>query len=106
MIDEEGQLKICDFGVSRLLSKKKEKIVGQAGTPAYMAPEIIQHKEHNGFACDVWSLGVCLFAMICGAVPFWGKCVEDLNQAIIAAKPDFPDNLNLTLNKDLLSLLS
>jgi serine/threonine protein kinase len=47
------------------LSKKE-----QCGTPAYLAPEIIIDKGYEGFFVDVWSLGVMLFAILCGTVPF------------------------------------
>ena len=93
LIDEEGQIKICDFGVSKQIDKKSQMISGVSGTPAYMAPEILKDKEYNGFACDIWSLGVCLFAIVCGSVPFRGKCVEELNLAIVRAELTYPENL-------------
>jgi serine/threonine protein kinase len=41
LIDQSGQIKICDFGVSRQLKSEKEKMYEQCGTPAYVAPEVI-----------------------------------------------------------------
>ena len=62
-------------------------------------------KNYNGFACDVWSLGVCLFAMVCGAVPFKGKTIDDLATAILKADLVFPDNMEKTLSKEVQDLL-
>ena len=92
LIDEEGQIKICDFGVSRQLESKDALISGKSGTPAYMAPEVHEMKQYNGFAADVWSLGVCLYAMVCGAVPFKGKSIKELSTAVVKAELEFPDS--------------
>jgi len=45
----------------------------QCGTPAYIAPEIIKGKGYSGFKVDVWSAGICLFAMLVGSHPFRGN---------------------------------
>ena len=48
------------------------------GTPSYMAPEIIQTKEYNGYATDMWSLGIILFVMLAGMFPFNGATEKEL----------------------------
>ena len=68
-MDLTGNIKICDFGVSRLI-KKDQIIQEQCGTPAYLAPEIIADKGYKGFNVDIWSLGVLLYTMLQGTVPF------------------------------------
>lgn len=60
---------MCDFGVSRKM-KKNEKIFEHIGTPAYLAPEIIKEKGYEGFAADIWSLGILSFIALTGEVPF------------------------------------
>ena len=60
---------MCDFGVGRIV-KPGEKITDQCGTPAYIAPEILEDQGYYGFAVDIWSSGVVLFAMLYGTVPF------------------------------------
>jgi serine/threonine protein kinase len=69
LLDCEKGVKICDFGVSKII-KKGQIIQEQCGTPAYLAPEIIIDKGYEGFFVDIWSLGVLLYAMLCGTVPF------------------------------------
>lgn len=69
LLEKDCTVKLCDFGVSKII-KKGAKIMEQCGTPAYIAPEIIIDRGYTGFTVDSWSLGVLLYAMVCGAVPF------------------------------------
>lgn len=66
----------------------------QCGTPAYLAPEIIIDKGYEGFFVDVWSLGVLLFAMLCGTVPFKASNLEDLHKLILKGDFTFPNELS------------
>lgn len=63
LLDCESGVKICDFGVSKII-KKGQVIKEQCGTPAYIAPEIITDEGYEGFFVDVWSLGVLLYSMV------------------------------------------
>lgn len=66
------QIKLIDFGFAiRIPSDKKLNIF--CGTPSYMSPEITLKKEYFGKPSDVWSLGIVLFALICGRFPFKGN---------------------------------
>ena len=60
-----------------------------------MAPEIIIDKGYEGFFVDVWSLGVLLFAMLCGTVPFKASNLEDLHKLILKGDFTFPNELSL-----------
>ncbi|KZV47601.1 hypothetical protein F511_12870 [Dorcoceras hygrometricum] len=63
------RLKICDFGYSKssvLHSRPKSTV----GTPAYIAPEVLNRREYDGKMADVWSCGVTLYVMLVGAYPF------------------------------------
>lgn len=82
LIDSNMGIKICDFGVSKII-KKAQKIVEQWGTPAYIAPEIIADNGYHGFYVDIWSLGVLLFAMVWGAVPFKANNMQELYKNIM-----------------------
>lgn len=93
LLDCEKGVKICDFGVSKII-KKGQIIQEQCGTPAYLAPEIIIDKGYEGFFVDIWSLGVLLFAMLCGTVPFKAQNLEDLHKLILKGEFTFPTELS------------
>uniref|UniRef100_A0AAR2JUC7 Maternal embryonic leucine zipper kinase n=1 Tax=Pygocentrus nattereri TaxID=42514 RepID=A0AAR2JUC7_PYGNA len=71
LIDEDHNLKLIDFG---LCAKPKGglgyELMTCCGSPAYAAPELIQGKSYIGSEADVWSMGVLLFALLCGYLPF------------------------------------
>uniref|UniRef100_A0A3Q2T3C9 Maternal embryonic leucine zipper kinase n=1 Tax=Fundulus heteroclitus TaxID=8078 RepID=A0A3Q2T3C9_FUNHE len=71
LIDEDHNLKLIDFG---LCAKPKGglgyELMTCCGSPAYAAPELVQGKAYIGSEADVWSMGVLLFALLCGYLPF------------------------------------
>ena len=71
MFTSAGDLKIVDFGLSRFFSKDSEAglMETQYGTPLYQAPEILNGKGYDETA-DLWSVGIILFQMIAGVLPF------------------------------------
>ena len=70
------------------------------GTPAYLAPEIIQGIFYDAMKVDMWCLGILLYILGCGVLPFRAKSIEDLHLKIIKAKVVFPENKELTLSED------
>ena len=82
LIDLDNNIKICDFGVSKIL-KKGELMFDQCGTPTYIAPEILKNMGYEGFGVDIWSAGVVLYSMLSGTVPFKGGDLKELNKLII-----------------------
>ena len=68
--DSLPKVRIGDFGLACLI-ENDEKIVSQAGTPSYMAPEVAAGDEYS-FAADIWSLGVILYALLSAKLPFKG----------------------------------
>ena len=67
MITEGGDLKLIDFGLAKAGKTKHLKTI--AGTPYYMAPEILNGDQYDERA-DLWSIGIMLFQLVCGRVPF------------------------------------
>jgi len=69
----QEHIKIIDFGFAAQVASKDAKLRAFCGTPSYMAPEIIRGEGYSGFATDVWALGVVIFALLVGALPFVGR---------------------------------
>jgi len=77
MLDENGTLKISDFGLSNMQKTSGSGRIGPAeqlhtmcGTPEYVAPEVLTGKGYSGFTADCWSCGVILYVMLAGSLPF------------------------------------
>ncbi|KAG9140506.1 hypothetical protein Leryth_027008 [Lithospermum erythrorhizon] len=72
LIDENGDLKVSDFGLSALTDQIRDDglLHTLCGTPAYVAPEILTKKGYDGAKIDVWSCGVILFVISAGYLPF------------------------------------
>lgn len=99
--------KICDFGISKIV-RKGETMHEDCGTPAYTAPEVVSGKGYVGFKADVWSLGIMLFVMVTGRVPFKdkdkSKSLEVLHELI--KKGDFSYPTNVVLSDSLKDLIN
>lgn len=85
--------KLGDFGVSKCV-KPGEYLNDIIGTPSYLSPEIILSKAYNGQAADMWSLGVCLYGLLCGTLPFKGFNLTTLHKSIVAGHYLSPSELS------------
>ena len=93
LLDGHGNIKIADFGVSRKVVDN-EILFEQCGTPAYIAPEIVRELGYKGYPVDIWSAGVCLYAMLYGNVPFKANQMGDLNKMILDATIEYKDTVS------------
>ena len=82
IIDRFHNLKLIDFGISKIITKGR--IYEQCGTPAFLSPEIILNKGYEGFASDFWSLGIVLYVLLYGKVPFKGSNIQELHKNILS----------------------
>ncbi|XP_068523950.1 maternal embryonic leucine zipper kinase isoform X4 [Anas acuta] len=91
LIDEEHNLKLIDFG---LCAKPKGGLDYHlntcCGSPAYAAPELIQGKAYIGSEADIWSMGVLLYALLCGFLPFDDDNVMAVYRRIMRGKYTIP----------------
>ncbi|KAK4815753.1 hypothetical protein QYF61_007171 [Mycteria americana] len=91
LIDEEHHLKLIDFG---LCAKPKGGLDYHlntcCGSPAYAAPELIQGKAYIGSEADIWSMGVLLYALLCGFLPFDDDNVVAVYRKIMRGKYSIP----------------
>ncbi|XP_028764853.1 CBL-interacting serine/threonine-protein kinase 20-like [Neltuma alba] len=75
LLDENGDLKVSDFGLSALWESRKTDglLHTMCGTPSYVAPEVINNRGYDGAKADIWSCGVILFVLLAGFLPFQDK---------------------------------
>ena len=94
-LDEKLELKIGDFGLVGKLNNKKKRRYSFCGTPAFMAPEIID-KRKRGYSLevDIWSLGIIMYNLLTGQLPFNGNGKEPkkLYDKILYQKLEFPQS--------------
>lgn len=99
-------IKIIDFGLSKIdTARSKEELTTIVGTPAYIAPEVIDGRY--GEECDVWSLGVIMYLMLSGQLPFFSSNARDLFEKIQHEDLTFNDGFQGTSHfaKDLIRRL-
>ena len=69
LLDETNNIKLIDFGLANTM-KDAGALKTACGSPNYAAPELIGGKAYGGEGVDIWSIGVILYAMVCGSLPF------------------------------------
>ncbi|XP_072765256.1 maternal embryonic leucine zipper kinase isoform X2 [Anoplolepis gracilipes] len=91
LLDKEENLKLIDFG---LCAKPKmgmqAHLYTSCGSPTYAAPELIMGKKYLGSEVDIWSMGVLLYALLCGFLPFDDNNLENLYKKILSGKYEEP----------------
>lgn len=95
LLDPSGTLKISDFGLSGLRKdlQADREFMAIAGSPNYIAPEIIAGRGYDGFEADVWSAGVCLYVLLAGYLPFdEGSDLVTLFKKISLCEVTFPSS--------------
>jgi serine/threonine protein kinase len=86
----ELSVKLIDFGLAKMVSSTQPGILtsefGSIGTPAYMAPEQIQNLPLDGRA-DIYAMGVMMYQLLCGTLPFWSDNPLDFTDKVLTEKP-------------------
>uniref|UniRef100_A0AAZ3RVR2 non-specific serine/threonine protein kinase n=2 Tax=Oncorhynchus TaxID=8016 RepID=A0AAZ3RVR2_ONCTS len=101
MLDKDGHVKITDFGLCKEGITDAATMKTFCGTPEYLAPEVLEDNDY-GRAVDWWGLGVVMYEMMCGRLPFYNQDHEKLFELILMEDIKFPR----TLSSDAKSLLS
>ena len=113
LIDLNNNIKICDFGIGRVLTSPDQLLFDQCGTPMYIAPEILlstKETGYKGFPVDIWSSGIALYILLSGTLPFSFKNgssisieeseknnhnnTEELQFAIVNNEPKYIENIS------------
>jgi len=86
--DEDAPVKIIDFGLSRHEESGHGFMRTKVGTPYYVAPEVLKREYTK--SCDIWSLGVITYILLCGYPPFYGDSDNQIFDQVKAGQFDFP----------------
>ncbi|XP_055736598.1 RAC-beta serine/threonine-protein kinase [Salvelinus fontinalis] len=92
MLDKDGHIKITDFGLCKEGITDGATMKTFCGTPEYLAPEVLEDNDY-GRAVDWWGLGVVMYEMMCGRLPFYNQDHERLFELILMEEIRFPKNL-------------
>ncbi|XP_039969416.1 uncharacterized protein LOC126756086 isoform X2 [Bactrocera neohumeralis] len=89
LLDKDMNIKLADFGFSNRY-EEGSPLTTWCGSPPYAAPEVFQGLEYDGPKADIWSLGVVLYALVCGALPFNGDTLLELKGRVVTGKFRIP----------------
>uniref|UniRef100_A0A0D6QTB0 non-specific serine/threonine protein kinase n=1 Tax=Araucaria cunninghamii TaxID=56994 RepID=A0A0D6QTB0_ARACU len=108
LLDENGDLKVSDFGLSALPEQFRQDglLHTTCGTPAYVAPEVIVKKGYDGAKADIWSCGVILFVLMAGYLPFQDPNVMVMYRKILKGEFKCPRWFSQAAVRVILNLLN
>ncbi|KAL7325075.1 hypothetical protein PS15p_210167 [Mucor circinelloides] len=98
----EPHLKVTDFGLARIVNPQEPNLTTRCGSEEYAAPEIVQSLGYDGRLTDTWSIGIILFALLVGYLPFTydvtkGEKISHLFHRIVMAQVKWPQNDNISM---------
>ncbi|XP_063799328.1 serine/threonine-protein kinase SIK2 [Pseudophryne corroboree] len=89
LLDNHMNIKIADFGFGNFY-KTGEPLATWCGSPPYAAPEVFEGQQYEGPQLDIWSMGVVLYVLVCGALPFDGPTLPILRQRVLEGRFRIP----------------
>lgn len=89
LLDSNNNIKIADFGFSNYYTTAGQ-LSTWCGSPPYAAPEVFEGKKYTGPEIDIWSLGVVLYVLVCGALPFDGSSLQALRDRVLSGRFRIP----------------
>jgi len=93
LLDSQLGIKLIDFGLSNRWAPG-ELLKTFCGSPTYTAPELIKRQQYEGPEVDLWSLGVLLYVLVCGSLPFDGNTFQELFTKIINGQYSVPEHVS------------
>ncbi|KAI8586747.1 kinase-like domain-containing protein [Geranomyces variabilis] len=94
LLEADGAIKIIDYGFTNLVKHDGKMLETFCGSAAYAAPEMIAGKKYTGPEADVWSMGVILYVIVTGVMPFDDRHMGRMFAAIMGGKYKIPDNIS------------
>ncbi|TPP64577.1 Serine/threonine-protein kinase MARK2 [Fasciola gigantica] len=104
LLDADLNIKLADFGFANEFHEGT-KLNTFCGSPPYAAPELFRGKEYDGPEVDVWSLGVILFKLVSGALPFDGRSLSELRDRVLRGRYRIPFYMSTECEKLLKKML-
>ncbi|OBS21560.1 hypothetical protein FPOA_07896 [Fusarium poae] len=95
LFDKHENVKLVDFGFTREYEGRTNHLQTFCGTICYSAPEMLKGEKYAGEKVDVWSLGIILYALLCGELPFDDDDDNVTRTKILSEEPKFPENMPL-----------
>ncbi|XP_011305523.1 maternal embryonic leucine zipper kinase [Fopius arisanus] len=106
LLDKDQNLKLIDFGLcAKPKGGMQAHLYTSCGSPTYAAPELILGKKYLGSEVDIWSMGVLLYALLCGFLPFDDNSIENLYRKILSGKYDEPGWLSTSSKRLIRAML-
>ncbi|KAF2099191.1 kinase-like protein, partial [Rhizodiscina lignyota] len=93
LLDKHENVKLVDFGFTREYEGKSSYLQTWCGTVCYSAPEMLKGEKYAGEKVDVWSLGIILYALLCGELPFDDDDEDVTKQKILKEEPKWPEHM-------------
>ena len=90
LLNKFNEIKIVDFGLGQIINQKDKLLSTACGSPCYAAPEMIAGKPYKGSSADIWSIGIILYALLCGYLPFEHPNTNILYKKIIKGHFEIP----------------
>jgi serine/threonine protein kinase len=106
LLDKHENVKLVDFGFTREYEGKSNYLQTWCGTVCYSAPEMIKGEKYAGEKVDVWSLGIILYALLCGELPFDDDDETATKNKILKEEPKYPEHLPPLAKELIMSMLS
>jgi len=105
LLDEEGHIRIADFGISRINFSTRERSNSFCGSPEYMSPEMLRPGRMHGRSVDFYALGALLYEMLTGLPPHFSESREEMYRRILHNPVDYPRYLSINAKHLLKGLL-
>lgn len=100
----DTEIKIIDFGLSKQNKGDKIKMKTTCGTPYYVAPEVLDGSGYD-HECDIWSLGVIMYILLSGYLPFYGNTLDEIYNKIMEEEPSFDRECWKNISDEAIKLL-